>query len=142
VSAPIPNPAADALTGLRAAAEPQLPIRWPTPTRCRWRWRLRRRPLRDVDGSAQRADPEHDDDATTYTEVVAPVHQRMILMGSAVAFLIVSFATLAVTVAINVRPAASTSDLASPRFSPTRCLAAICHRFRTSPTRWLSRSPC
>ena len=115
VSAPVPNQASDAVTGLRAAAEPQLAYSMAEPDPLPMGmggyddapYEMPMDPLSELI-------PEHDDDATTYTEVVAPVHQRMILMGSAVAFLIVSFATLAVTVAINVRPAASTSDLTSP----------------------------
>src|SRR5882757_1858538 len=113
--APVVNPAADAVTGLRAAAEPQLAYSMADPDPLPMEmggydapyemapYEMSMDPLSELI-------PEHDDDPTTYTEVVAPVHQRMILMGSAVAFLIVSFATLAVTVAINVRPAASTSD--------------------------------
>lgn len=49
--------------------------------------------------------PEQAEEAG-YTTVIAPPPPRMLLVGSALTFVAVSFATLAVTVAINVRPAA------------------------------------
>ena len=58
--------------------------------------------------------PEQDEDATQYTAAVTPAPPRMLLMGSAVGFLVISFATLAVAVAINVRPTAAVSDLPTP----------------------------
>src|SRR6185295_5093253 len=50
--------------------------------------------------------PEQEDE-TPYTAVIAPPPPRTLLMGSALAFVVASFATLAVTVAITIRPAAS-----------------------------------
>lgn len=52
--------------------------------------------------------PEQADEAE-YTTAIAPPPPRMLLMGSAVMFVVVSFATLAVTVVTNVRPAADVS---------------------------------
>ncbi|OBJ98295.1 hypothetical protein A5639_29390 [Mycolicibacterium conceptionense] len=57
--------------------------------------------------------PEQDEDPD-YTTVIAPPPPRMLLMGSALTFVVVAFATLAVTVAINVRPAADVRAQPAP----------------------------
>src|ERR1700704_3665071 len=57
--------------------------------------------------------PEQEDEAP-YTAVIAPPPPRTLLMGSALAFVVVSFATLAVTVAIAVRPAAAVEAQPAP----------------------------
>lgn len=57
--------------------------------------------------------PEQDEDPD-YTTVIAPPPPRMLLMGSALTFVVVSFATLAVTVAINVRPTADVRAQPAP----------------------------
>src|SRR5215217_1232572 len=57
--------------------------------------------------------PEQEDEAP-YTAVIAPPPPRKLLMGSALGFVMVSFATLAVTVAINIRPAASVEAQPAP----------------------------
>ena len=49
--------------------------------------------------------PEQDDEAP-YTETIAPPPPRTLLMGSAMSFVVMSFAVLAVTVAVNIRPVA------------------------------------
>jgi hypothetical protein len=49
--------------------------------------------------------PEQEDEAV-YTEMIAPPPPRTLLMGSALAFVVAAFATLAVSVAVAVRPAA------------------------------------
>ena len=49
--------------------------------------------------------PEQDDEAP-YTAVIAPPPPRTVLMGSAMAFVVMSFTTLAVAVAVNIRPVA------------------------------------
>jgi hypothetical protein len=46
------------------------------------------------------------EDEEAYTAMIAPPPPRTVLMGSALAFVVASFATLAVTVAINIRPVA------------------------------------
>ena len=102
--------ASDAQTGLAAAAGPQLAYSMADPDPAEYGdapYEMPMDPLNELI-------PEQDPDATEYTEAVQPARQRMLLMGSAIAFVVVSFATLAVTVAINVRPAADVSDLASP----------------------------
>lgn len=73
--------------------------------------------------------PEQEDEAD-YTTVIAPPAPRMLLMGSAVMFLVISFATLAVTVAINVRP---TADVAAQPVPPTQA--------NTVPGRYLPPVP-
>ncbi|OBC03403.1 hypothetical protein A5784_14340 [Mycobacterium sp. 852013-50091_SCH5140682] len=73
--------------------------------------------------------PEQEDEAE-YTTVIAPPAPRMLLMGSAVMFLVISFATLAVTVAINVRP---TADVAAQPAPPTQA--------NTVPGRYLPPVP-
>ncbi|MGV9800964.1 hypothetical protein ACWDTP_23240 [Mycobacterium sp. NPDC003449] len=52
--------------------------------------------------------PEQEEQAD-HTTVIGPPPPRMVLMGSAMTFLVISFATLAVTIAVNVRPAADVS---------------------------------
>jgi hypothetical protein len=47
------------------------------------------------------------EDEEAYTAMIAPPPPRTVLMGSALAFVVMAFATLAVTVAINIRPTAS-----------------------------------
>jgi uncharacterized membrane protein YgcG len=73
--------------------------------------------------------PEQDDEAD-YTTAIAPPPPRMLLMGSAAMFLVISFATLAVTVAINIRP---TADVASQPAPPTQA--------NTVPGRYLPPVP-
>jgi hypothetical protein len=73
--------------------------------------------------------PEQQDEAD-YTTVIAPPPPRMLLMGSAAMFLVISFATLAVTVAINVRP---TADVAAQPVPPTQA--------NTVPGRYLPPVP-
>ena len=79
--------------------------------------------------------PEQDADATEYTAAVTPAPPRMVLMGSAVAFLVISFATLAVAVAINVRPTAAVSELPTPATQsdavPGRYLPPVPHQARS-----------
>lgn len=55
-----------------------------------------------------------DRDATIYTEALDPVRPRMVLVGSAIAFLAVSIGALGVTVAINIRPTAAVSQQVTP----------------------------
>ncbi|MHA3023649.1 hypothetical protein ACXPWS_25700 [Mycobacterium sp. BMJ-28] len=62
--------------------------------------------------------PEQEDDADYTTAIPAPP-PRLILMGSAVGFLVASLATLAVTVAVNIRPAAVVSAQPPPAQSDT-----------------------
>jgi hypothetical protein len=133
------TPAPDGATALGPVAGPQLAYSMADPD-----------PLADYGDepyempmeSLEELIPEQDPDATEYTTVVQPANQRMVLMGSAIGFLVISFATLAVTVAINVRPTASATGLRHLPCSPTRCRGATCLRFRTHPIRWPSRSPC
>jgi hypothetical protein len=47
------------------------------------------------------------EDEEAYTAMIAPPPPRTVLMGSALAFVVVAFATLAVSVAITIRPAAA-----------------------------------
>ena len=55
--------------------------------------------------------PEQEDEAP-YTAVIAPPPPRTLLMGSALAFVVMAFATLAVTVAVTIRPAADVASAA------------------------------
>ena len=55
--------------------------------------------------------PEQADEAT-YTAVIAPPPPRTLLVGSAMAFLVMSFTTLAVAVAVNIRPVADVRSAA------------------------------
>jgi hypothetical protein len=74
--------------------------------------------------------PEQDDEAP-YTAVIALPPPRKLLMGSALGFVVVSFATLAVTVAINIRPAASVEAQPAPAVQsdtvPGRFLPPVPH---------------
>ena len=74
--------------------------------------------------------PEQEDQAD-YTTAIAPPAPRMILIGSAAAFLLISFATLAVTVAVHVRPAADVSAQPVPAVQsdtvPGRYLPPVPH---------------
>lgn len=74
--------------------------------------------------------PEQDDEAP-YTQVIAPPPPKTLLMGSALGFVVVSFATLAVTVAINVRPAADVQAQPVPAIQsdtvPGRYLPQVPH---------------
>ncbi|OBF30502.1 hypothetical protein A5724_23505 [Mycobacterium sp. ACS1612] len=49
------------------------------------------------------------EDEEAYTALIEPPPRKSMLMGSALAFVIASFATLAVTVAVNIRPVADVS---------------------------------
>ncbi len=57
--------------------------------------------------------PEQEDEAA-YTAMIAPPPPKTLLMGSAMAFVLISFATLAVTVAVNIRPVADAEAQAVP----------------------------
>src|SRR5262245_15848269 len=57
--------------------------------------------------------PEQEDESP-YTAVIAPPPPRTLLMGSALAFVVVSFAALAVSVAITIRPAAAVEAQPAP----------------------------
>ena len=74
--------------------------------------------------------PEQEDEAP-YTAVIAPPPPRTLLMGSALAFVVVSFATLAVTVAITIRPAADVEAQPVPAIQsdtvPGRYLPPVPH---------------
>ena len=129
--------------------------RWRRRLAMRRRWRRRRR--RDADGagggsaavgpllaysqeepdyyempadSLEEFVPEQEDEAP-YTAVIAPPPPRTMLMGSALAFVVMSFATLAVTVAINIRPAADVEAQPVPAIQsdtvPGRYLPPVPH---------------
>src|SRR6478736_6274954 len=74
--------------------------------------------------------PEQEDEAP-YTAVIAPPPPRTLLMGSALAFVVVSFAALAVTVAVTIRPAASVEAQPAPTVQsdtvPGRYLPPVPH---------------
>src|SRR5690349_8211443 len=74
--------------------------------------------------------PEQEDDAA-YTAVIAPPPPRTLLMGSALGFVTVSFATLAAAVAINIRPVADVEAQPVPPVQsdtvPGRYLPAVPH---------------
>ena len=74
--------------------------------------------------------PEMEDEAP-YTAVIAPPPPRTLLMGSAMAFVVVSFATLAVTVAISIRPVADVEAQPVPAIQsntvPGRFLPPVPH---------------
>ena len=57
--------------------------------------------------------PEQDNEAP-YTAVIAPPPPRMLLIGSALGFVLASFAMLAVTVAITIRPTAAVEAQPAP----------------------------
>ena len=61
--------------------------------------------------------PEQDDEAP-YTAVIAPPPPRTVLMGSAMAFVVMSFTTLAVAVAVNIRPVADSEAQPAPVLQP------------------------
>ena len=58
------------------------------------------------------------EDEEAYTAMIAPPPRKTMLMGSAMAFVVVSFATLAVTVAINIRPVADVEAQSVPATQP------------------------
>src|SRR3954452_24616186 len=58
--------------------------------------------------SLEEFDPELEDEEA-YTAMIAPPPRKTMLMGSALAFVVVAFATLAVSVAVTIRPAADVS---------------------------------
>ena len=58
------------------------------------------------------------EDEEAYTAMIAPPPRKTMLMGSALAFVVVSFATLAVTVAINIRPVADVEAQSVPATQP------------------------
>jgi hypothetical protein len=74
--------------------------------------------------------PEQDDEAP-YTEMIAPPPPRTVLMGSALAFVVMSFAALAVTVAVAIRPAADMQAQPAPAVQsdtvPGRYLPPVPH---------------
>ncbi|MET0699847.1 MAG: hypothetical protein ABWY93_09280 [Mycobacterium sp.] len=76
--------------------------------------------------------PEHDDEETFYTQAIEPVRPRMLLMGSVIAFAAVGLGILGVTVAINIRPAASVSQQPTPALQsetvPGRYLPQVPHQ--------------
>ena len=78
--------------------------------------------------------PEQEDEAP-YTAVIAPPPPRTLLMGSALAFVVVAFATLAVTVAVTVRPAADVQAQPAPTVQsdtvPGRYLPPVPHEHFT-----------
>jgi hypothetical protein len=71
------------------------------------------------------------EDEEAYTAMIAPPPPRSLLMGSALAFVVVSFATLAVTVAINIRPVADVEAQPVPAIQsetvPGRFLPQVPH---------------
>jgi hypothetical protein len=113
--------ASDAATGLGAVAGPQLAYSMADPEP----YEMPMDPLEEFV-------PEQDADATEYTPAVTTAAPRMMLMGSAIAFVVVSFATLAVTLAINIRPAALVSEMPTPAIQsdtvPGRYLPAVPHQ--------------
>jgi hypothetical protein len=58
------------------------------------------------------------EDEEAYTAMIAPPPRKTLLMGSAMAFVVASFATLAVTVAINIRPVADVEAQPVPATQP------------------------
>ena len=74
--------------------------------------------------------PEQEDEAP-YTAVIAPPPPRTLLMGCALAFVVMAFATLAVTVAITIRPAADVQAQPAPTVQsdtvPGRYLPPVPH---------------
>lgn len=71
------------------------------------------------------------EDEDAYTAMIAPPPPRKLLMGSALAFVMMAFATLAVTVAINIRPTASVEAQPAPSVQsdtvPGRYLPPVPH---------------
>src|SRR4051812_29487515 len=74
--------------------------------------------------------PEQDDEAP-YTTVIAPPPPKTLMMGSALGFVLISFATLAVTVAVTIRPVADVEAQPVPAIQsetvPGRYLPAVPH---------------
>ena len=74
--------------------------------------------------------PEQEDEAA-YTAVIAPPPPRTLLMGSALSFVVISFTTLAVAVAVNIRPVADVEAQPVPPVQsdtvPGRYLPAVPH---------------
>jgi uncharacterized membrane protein YgcG len=74
--------------------------------------------------------PELEDDEA-YTAMIAPPPPKTVLMGSALAFVVMAFATLAVSVAINIRPAADVKAQPVPAIQsdtvPGRYLPPVPH---------------
>ncbi len=74
--------------------------------------------------------PEQEDEAP-YTEIIAPPPARTVLMGSALAFVVMSFAALAVTVAVAIRPVADVEAQPVPAIQsetvPGRYLPQVPH---------------
>src|ERR1700752_1514366 len=58
------------------------------------------------------------EDEEAYTAMIAPPPPKKLLMGSALAFVVASFAALAVTVAINIRPVADVEAQPVPATQP------------------------
>src|SRR4051794_37819779 len=71
------------------------------------------------------------EDEEAYTAMIAPPPPRTVLMGSALAFVVVAFATLAVSVAITIRPAAAVEAQPAPTVQadtvPGRYLPPVPH---------------
>src|ERR1700754_1199149 len=71
------------------------------------------------------------EDEEAYTAMIAPPPPRKLLMGSALAFVVASFAALAVTVAITIRPAAAVEAQPAPNVPsdtvPGRYLPPVPH---------------
>ena len=71
------------------------------------------------------------EDEEAYTAMIGPPPRKTLLMGSAMAFVVASFATLAVTVAINVRPVANVEAQPVPAIQaetvPGRFLPQVPH---------------
>ncbi len=74
--------------------------------------------------------PEQEDEAP-YTAVIAPPPPRTLLMGSAMAFVVMSFTSLAVAVAVNIRPVADAEAQPVPAIQsetvPGRYLPVVPH---------------
>lgn len=58
------------------------------------------------------------EDEQAYTAMIAPPRPKMVLMGSAFAFVVAAFATLAVSVAVTIRPAADVAAQPAPQLQP------------------------
>jgi hypothetical protein len=71
------------------------------------------------------------EDEEAYTAMIAPPPPRTVLMGSALAFVVVAFATLAVSVAVTIRPAADVQaqpvQAIQPETVPGRFLPQVPH---------------
>src|SRR3954468_12893367 len=74
--------------------------------------------------------PEQDEEAP-YTAVIAPPPPRTLLMGSALSFVVMAFTTLAVAVAVNIRPVADAEAQPVPAIQsetvPGRYLPVVPH---------------